>query len=1061
MAACAHCGTALPSGARFCPSCAAPVEPATEPAEERKVATVLFADLVGSTELGGSQDPERTRATLSRFYDAMAAEIERAGGTVEKFVGDAVMAAFGAPAALEDHPERALHAALGMRHALSEMFADRLSLRIGVNTGEVVVGRPREGSSFVTGDAVNVGARLEQAAAPGEILVGERTVAAVRGAFEFAEPTQIEAKGKPAGVACRRLVRALSLMRPRGVAGLRRAFVGREGELGQLRTIYRQVADADEPNLVAIVGDAGVGKTRLIRELWAWLAEQEPQPLQRTGRCLSYGHGTTYWPLAEVLREHLGILDSDPPEAVAGKLSQHRVLGLTLGLDLAEDVHPLAARERLHDSWAEFVGELVLDRPAVILIEDVHWAEEDLLDLLETMVGQVRGPLLLLATARPELLDRRPAWSGSRRDRSLLTLESLPPEGAGRMVEQLLGGFELPGAVRGVVVERAEGNPFFVEELLATLIDRGVLERRNGSWFCAELPEGFIVPDTVQAVLAARIDLLPAAEKAALQAGAVIGRVFWSGPVYELVGGGAPDLALLEERDFVRRRAGSSMVGQREYAIKHALTREVAYDSLPKARRARLHAAFADWLERSGEGNDEHASLLAHHFAEAVRPEDVDLAWPGREDEAARLRRKAVDWSRRAAALAVGRYEIDEGVTLLRRAVELEPDPARQAELWYETGHCSALKYDGQAFTAAMEKAIELGGPSAVVYTELGFQTVHRAGMWIRRPSKELVNSWIDLAVELSPDASPLRAKALVSRALWNDDEAVAREACELAEEIGDLELRSWALSGLINGRWGAGDYERACALMEERIGLLPGISDPDHRANVWWIAFHVYVGAARLADARRAVTMHEETCEGLTPHHRVHGMGNRVDLESKTGRWEEIGRIAPHVEQCIEANLATPCPMNVAALLDCAVASERGGHGAEARRLEEKAAAIGMEGYGFAFHPSQLRLALARDDLAELARLVDVLDPEELEPWAFDSRSALFDARMALGDRERIEAEAPEWLQPGTYVEPFALRALGAAREDESLLERAATCFEAMGLDWHARETRRPRPRR
>src|SRR5438132_856990 len=227
MTVCANCGAELPEAARFCPACATPVDRVPEAAEERKVATVLFADLVGSTALGAEQDPERTRVLLDRFYEAMAAEIERAGGTVEKFVGDAVMAAFGAPAALEDHAERALHAALGMRHTLSDMFADRLALRIGVNTGEVVVGRPREGSSFVTGDAVNVGARLEQAAAPGEILVGERTVAAVRGAFEFADPARVDAKGKPGGVACRQLVRSLSLMRPRGVGGLRSVFVGR------------------------------------------------------------------------------------------------------------------------------------------------------------------------------------------------------------------------------------------------------------------------------------------------------------------------------------------------------------------------------------------------------------------------------------------------------------------------------------------------------------------------------------------------------------------------------------------------------------------------------------------------------------------------------------------------------------------------------------------------------------------------------------------------------------------------------------------------------------------
>ena len=250
----------------------------------------------------------------------------------------------------------------------------------------------------------------------------------------------------------------------------------------------------------------------------------------------------------------------------------------------------------------------------MLLIEDLHWGEDDLCDLLEALVVQVSGPLLVLTTARSELLDRRPAWGRARRDATHIVLEALPPAGAGQLLEELLG-VEPPARVRELIVERAEGNPFFVEELIATLIDRGVLERTDGGWSFGELPPGFAVPDSVQAVLAARIDLLPPAEKSALQAAAVIGRVFWTGPVYELLAGGEPDFGLLEERDFVRRLRDSSLAGEREYVIKHALTREVAYASLPKAVRAHRHAAFADWLERRGEGRDEHAPLLAYHYA--------------------------------------------------------------------------------------------------------------------------------------------------------------------------------------------------------------------------------------------------------------------------------------------------------------------------------------------------------------------------------------------------------------------------------------------------------------
>jgi class 3 adenylate cyclase len=487
---------------------------------ERKLATVLFADLVDSTAAAGEQDPERTRARLERFYDAMAAEIEAAGGTIEKFAGDAVMAAFGAPEALEDHAERALHAALSMQRKLE----DGLALRIGVNTGDVVVGRARGGSSFVSGDAVNVAARLEQAAEAEEILAGERTVAAAGGAFEFGEHRTVAAKGKAGGVDCRPVLRALTLMRPRGVRGLAPAFVGRDEELDRLLAAYARSAARSRPVLVTILGDAGVGKTRLVRELWARLSEEETQPMRRTGRCLAYGEGITYWPLAEVLKEQLGILESDPTEEVLRRLGDRAILGLTLGLDVGGELHPLAARDRLHAAWVLLLSELTADRPLVLLIEDIHWAEQALLDLIERLARDVVGPLLVVTTARPDF----PAAWDARLDTESIWLEPLPNEKTASLIDALVVG-ELPERVRTLVVERAEGNPFFVEEVLGSLIDAGVLERSNGGWRTHELPAGFEIPDSVQAVIAARIDLLCEAEKAALQAAAVIGRTFWTG----------------------------------------------------------------------------------------------------------------------------------------------------------------------------------------------------------------------------------------------------------------------------------------------------------------------------------------------------------------------------------------------------------------------------------------------------------------------------------------------------------------------------------------------------
>jgi class 3 adenylate cyclase len=1058
MALCPNCGQPVPSDARFCPNCANPIFEPAQPSEERKLATVLFADLVGSTELAGAQDPERTRALLNRFYDAMAAEIADAGGTVEKFVGDAVMAAFGAPAAQEDHAERALHAALSMQRRLEELFGDALSLRIGVNTGDVVVGQPRVGSSFVTGDAVNVAARLEQAAEPGEILVGERTAAAVRGAFELDEPATVAAKGKAGGVACRRLVRALSLMRPRGVGGLRHAFVGRERELEALQQTYGRTVAEGHPHLLTIMGDAGIGKTTLIRAFWEWLGSQSPEPRRRTGRCLSYGQGITYMPLGEIVREHLGLLESDPPETVRRRLGQRAILGMTLGLEAPSDLHPLAARDQLRQAWAAFLEELVAEQPAVVLVEDLHWAEGALLDLLEAG-HDVRGPLLLLATARPEFVHSRPTWGGRGRDADTLWLETLSASDTARMADELIPAV-LPAHVRQVVVDRAEGNPFFVEELVRTLIDRGVLEQQNGSWIVRELPGDLVVPDTVQAVLAARIDLLEPAEKAALQAAAVIGRTFWSGPVYELLEGVEPDLRLLEERDFIRQRSSSSIAREREFVIKHALTREVAYRSLPKVKRARFHARFATWLERAGECRDEHAALLAHHYAEAVRPEDADLAWPGEDDELGRLRKRAVTWLRRAAELALGRYEIEDAVSLLQRAVELETSPPAQLEIWREIGHANAIYFDGKAFSSAMQRAIELADDdltTADLYAELAFQTMIRAGMWGVPPQADLVEDWIGRTLELAPPDTVARAKALIARcySAYDKSPELASEASGIAERLGDPVTRSYGYDVLCLTAFAAGDWDDAADWARRRVSLVDEIDDPDHQQDIYSGAFAPAVARGQFDEGRRYSRSGEEINRRLSPHHRLHGVGQSLLLEELLGDWGAASRLQPRVEDAVAANIATPCVLNERALLVCALARAYLGDEEEACRLEQEAGAHRMTGYGPLQDAPRVQLALHRNDLAVVEALLGEPGVRRSTTYYLSSMATHLDGLAALGERARVEAEESRLLQPNTYLEPFALRALGVVREDAGLIDRAANRFEAFGLAWHTARTR------
>jgi YD repeat-containing protein len=1026
------------------------------PSDERKIATILFADLVGSTELASDEDPERVRVLLDRFYGAMGTEIERSGGTVEKFAGDAVMAAFGAPAALEDHAERALHAALAMQRRVRELFGDSLQLRIGVNTGEIVVGRSREGSSFVSGDPVNVAARLEQAAGAGEVLVGERTAAAVRGAFEFEAPAIVEAKGKRGGVGARRLVRALTLMRPRGVSGLKRAFVGREQELELLLATYKRVVAEGRPHLVTVIGDPGVGKTRLVRELWERLDEETPEPLRRTGRCLPYGHGITYWALGEIVKEQLGLLESDPAEAALTKLGDHEILGLALGLEVGGDLHPRAAHDRLHDAAAAFLQELALARPLVLLVEDLHWAEDPLLDLVEHLLRDVHGPLLVLATARVELLDRRPSWGGGRRNTTILGLEPLSADDAGRLLDRLLAA-NLPTSVRDLVVSHAEGNPFFVEELVGSLIDAGILQRTNGSWHAGELPPGYAVPDSVQAVLAARIDLLDDVEKGALQAAAVIGRVFWPGPVRDLLAGAEPDFETLEERDFIRRRAGSSLAGEREFAFKHALTREVSYGSLPKARRARLHAGFAEWLEQVGEGRDEWTALLAHHYAEAARPEDADLAWAGADAELERVRESAVRWLRRAAKLAVDRFEIDEALELLQHALELTSSTETAAEIWLAAGNAMALTYDGQGFSTAMERALDLSDDPTVkakAYSDLAFQTGIRVGMWRTRPEVETIDDWIEQALALTEEKSPERARTLIALANTHPGDAEhSRKASALADELGDPQLRSWAWMARSVAAFYAAHFEDSLTWAQRRFDLEAQITDPDHLVEMRETAVPPSAALGRLREARRLVEEHAKQTRTLSPHHRMHSIALRVEIAELEGDWDEIRSAREEIEQAVEANRDTPCVRNVRCLLLSAAAYAEQGDEEAARALETAAEHVGMKGHGYALEAASIRLALARRDTATLEQLIQ---REGSYRFVFDLQTfaARLDAIATLRDLARAEDEATRFLHAGTFLEPFALRALGAARGDDSLVAEAQARFGALGLDWHGAQT-------
>ncbi len=744
-------------------------------AEERRVVSVLFADLTSSTALADGMDPEDVRALLSGFFATMAREIHRHGGTLEKYIGDAVMAVFGLPVAHEDDPLRAVRAALDMQAALRDFNEERqasdpampeLQMRIGINTGEVVAASgAAEGSDFlITGDAVNVAARLQQEARPGSILVGPRTYRSTSGAVMYVALPPVSLRGKPRPM---RVWEAAAVMdhgsapmpRPRGVRGVRAPLVGRGVELELLRSVYTRVANEHRPHLVTIVGVPGVGKTRLAREFVTGLAdgaeiEQARRPIVLEGRCPPYGEGVTYWPLAEMLRAHCGFSALDAPEAARAKLagcvravldSAERVedpeliaayLGQTIGIESRERRQALLPadsqqlQEGLLRAWRSFFEALASHGPVIVLIDDIHWADDTLLDLIEYVAGRASGvPLLLLCPARPELLEKRPGWGGGKRNYVTLGLEALSTRDAQRLVRELLPGEDVPETLRHGILTKAEGNPFYVEEIVRMLVDRSILIREaTGTmrvapeWEDSEEVRDPGIPDTVQGVLAARLDLLTEDERDVLQHASVMGRYFWPDALRQLHGvfrGEDLDalLASLLTKDLIREterpQALVAPPGQSVYTFNHTLTREVTYAGIPRTRRAHEHQHVAEWLERLARGREgEFADLLAQHYRQYYIQANLSRA----RDNSRRLavRDKVVCYLTLAGDQAMSRHAAVKAEQYYTDALDLLAEDAlaedvpRRVDLHTKRGDAQWLQVDGDAAWADYREALRM-----------------------------------------------------------------------------------------------------------------------------------------------------------------------------------------------------------------------------------------------------------------------------------------------------------------------------------------------------------------
>jgi class 3 adenylate cyclase len=666
MSTCQTCGQENPEGARFCNGCGAPFgQSAASPLEERRIVTVLFADMAGFTARAERLDPEDVRAILSHYYARLSAEIEAFGGTVEKFIGDAVVAIFGAPIAHGDDPERAVRAGLAVSAAVVEMNAAdpqlNLEVRVAVNTGEAIVSvnRTELREGMVAGDVVNTASRMQSAAPTNAILVGEETYRATRALFEYREVEPLVAKGKRESI--RAWLAIGARMSPGERSASRLPMLGRIHEIAALHRVFGGVVAERRAHLATVLGEAGIGKTRLATEFAAQLEQQGVLILR--GRSLPYGASTPYGPFSQHVKQFSSIFASDdvvagqqklraavagiaPPEAAA-EIASHLQLLIGLGTD-----GEVADRQILFLAARRFTQALAQDRPTMLVFEDLQWADTGTLDLLEVLASRVRDvPLMLLALARPDLLVIRPAWGGGLLASTTVSLEALKSGDARELATRLLPRAADHQRVR--VVETAEGNPLFIEELAAAAVERPAAVAAD-------------LPTTIRELVSARLDALPSDERTVVFDAAIVGKVFWRGALERMRENGivlSEALDSLEARDLIRRESRSWIERDDQFTFKYALIRDVAYATLPRARRKQLHGIVAEFLEESTQGAAATATALARHWREAGD------------------RRRALDYLLLAAEQAGRGWAKDEAAALYGEALELCEDPELRREI--------------------------------------------------------------------------------------------------------------------------------------------------------------------------------------------------------------------------------------------------------------------------------------------------------------------------------------------------------------------------------------------
>jgi len=950
---CPSCGRENADDARFCSGCGTSLEPERPAREERKVVTCLFCDLVGFTARAERMDPEDVRRLLQPYHARVRSELERFGGTVEKFIGDAVMAVFGAPTAHEDDPERAVRAALAIRDTLAA--EGELEVRIGITTGEALIAlgaRPEAGEGMASGDVVNTAARLQSAAPTGSVLVDETTYRATERAIEYGETPSIGAKGKTA------LVPVWEALRARARVGAERVgraeLVGRDHELTLLSETLTRAKREKAIQLVTLVGVPGIGKSRLVYELFAAVEESPEIVFWRRGRSLPYGEGVTFWALSEMVKAQAGILESDSSDQAGKKLREaveRYVSDPTEASWVERHLRPLAGLEAKETTggdrrgeafaaWRRFLEALAEERPLVLVFEDLHWADDALLDFVDHLVDWASGvPILALCTARPELLVRRSGWGGGKVNASTIRLSPLSEDETATLVHTLVGRSVLAADVQEELLERAGGNPLYAEEFTRMLTER---------------PSEVALPESVQGIIAARLDTLPTEEKELIHDAAVMGTTFWLGAL-------GPDEPMLEERlhslerkEFVSRERRSSVASEAEYAFRHALVREVAYDQIPRARRAEKHRVAAEWIESLGRPED-HAEMVAYHYSSALR--FAEAAGQPTDELAVRARLALGEAGERAFSLNA----FPSAARLYSDALGLWPaGDSERARLLFRRAQALHLANDDTAVRALEEARDSLLGagdsePAAEAEALL-------AKTWWFRGQRDRAATHLERAAELIRHAPPSPAKARVlselarqSMLAAENEEAVrlGNEALAMAEELGLVEVRVNALNTVGMARFMGGEPEgRREVERSLELALATGSSEA--------IRGYINLGSLHYAtgDLRHATELQEAA--GRAAAHfgdavRVHGSrGDLAELEFHAGRWDDARRLAdPFIAEC-EAGL--PQYSEVWARTARAMMRMATGDAAGALTDENAALAVGRA----AKDPQTLLLALA-----------------------------------------------------------------------------------------------------